>query len=314
MDKIDPIPGSIEYGKVFHLRMDDFVPPDRRMDAYPSRKFDVPRSYRSDAVTIACALDSVVTMQIESHVVYMEAGDLVLLAPFTTRRAHIMQPGGGLVNVVLRTTRVREALPRLFETSNPIGDFLENCSAGNGPMFLHLHTRGLDFDRAVFPEAASFFVSNRNAGALSRLLWENRVERALLTLTSYPQIQSQAAEFAGTEARELSRVLDCMQRRLSTATLADTARMLGCSPSHLSRMIRRRTGRSFTDILQVLRLDEASNLLCHTDCTVDEAMAMVGYTGKANFYSLFRQRFGTTPAVYRSAVQRGNGAEEDADI
>lgn len=292
---------------IFYLRMSDFASPQRRMDAFPSVKYEVPPTYQSDAISLKYAEDSAATVQVENHAVYLEEGDILLIAPFARHSMHVMRPGGGSLNVVLRPALVKDALPRLFMTANPIRGFLERCVQPGGPLFLHLRCRELAFDREVFAEAAEFCVRHADPGPLEMLLWENRLERALLTLLDYPQIQAQGAELFGVDAGNLSQILDHIQRRLEDVTLTETARALGWNASHLSRYIKQRTGRSFTDIVQVLRLDEASTLMASEGATVEEAMARVGYTGKAHFYALFRQRFGVTPAQYKR--QRKNTAD-----
>ena len=288
---------------IFHLRMDDFTAPDRRMDAFPSVRDDGPPTYRADTISVHYAMDSAVTMLFEAHTVYMESGDILLTAPFAVHRAHMMQPGGMLVNAVLRPAKVREALPRLFMLDNPIRDFLERCTLPSGPLFLHLPAHALAFDRDFFPEAADFCIHNPSPEPRAMLLWESRLERVLLTLLEDPEIQARKAELYGPQARNLSQILGYIQRHLTTASLRGAADELGWNASHLSRYIKQHTGRSFTDIVQVLRLDEATALLTHTDCTVEDAMVRVGYSGKANFYAIFRQRFGVTPVQYRRARQ-----------
>ena len=294
---------ELDRNNIYHLRMNDFTAPDRRMDAFPSVRYDVPPTYLADMISVHYAMDSAVTMLFEAHTVYMESGDILLTAPFAAHRAHLMQPGGRLVNVVLRPARVCEALPRLFMLENPIRDFLERCTLSIGPLFLHLPTHALVFDRAFFPEAADFCIHNPDSDPRAMLLWESRLEQLLLTLMEHPEIQARKAELSGTQAHNLSQILGYIQRHLSTASLRGAADELGWNASHLSRYIKQYTGRSFTEILQVLRLDEATTLLTHTDCTVEDAMVRVGYAGKANFYAIFRQRFGVTPVEYRRSRQ-----------
>lgn len=297
----------MKFDSIYPLRIDEFIPPQRRMDAFPSVRYDVPPVYQLDAIAITYAHDSAATIQIESHAAYLEPGDLIFKAPFALHCDHVMRPGGSLFNVVLRPSRVTEALPRLFLTDNPIHAFLRQCTLPGGPQFLHLRCHDLEFDREFFPEAADYCIHHADASEARMLLWENRLERLLLVLLTYPEIRAQTPELAGADAGRLSQILGYAQRHLDDVTLRAAADALGWNASHLSRYIKQHTGRSFTDIVQVLRLDEASLLLTRSDCTVEEAMARVGYTGKANFYELFHQRFGTTPAKYRRERRKGLG-------
>ena len=298
---------------VFQLRMDTFTPSDRRMDAFPSVRYEVPPTYQSDALVIKYPVDCEVTATIESHTVYLERGDLLFIAPYARHRTHQMVPGGLQANVSIRPSRVWEVLPRIGMTVNPIRSFLEQCTQPSGPLFLHLPAHGLDFDRDFFTDAAGFFIRHTSPSEAELLLWENRLERLLLKLLRLPEIQALEPERTRADADSLSRILGYIQRNLETATLKDAAADLGWNASHLSRYIRNRTGRSFTEIVQVLRLDEASTLLIHTDISVDEAMVRTGYSGKANFYAIFRQRFGMTPARYRQSHREGKARQAAFD-
>lgn len=292
---------TVDSENVYRLSMNEFVPPDRRMDAFPSVRYEVPPAYLADTLALKYMADSAATIQIESHTVYVEAGDLLLIAPYAAHRVHPMRSEARVINVVFRPARVAEALPRLFAFGNPIRDFLAGCTQPSGPLFLHLPVHDLDFDRAFFELASDYCTRTPRPDPVRLLLLENHLERILLTLLEDPAIQSQKAELSDAEAGSLSRILGYIQRHLDRVTLREAADELGWNASHLSRYIKRRTGRAFTDIVQVLRMDEASVLLTRGDCTVEEAMTRVGYAGKANFYAVFQRRFGCTPAQYRRA-------------
>ena len=290
-----------------HLNMNDFTEPDRRMDAFPSRKFDIPPTYLGDTIGIHYASGTDVTVQIEKQTVYMEDGDILLLAPYAVHRTHLMNTDGDIFNIVLRPSKTAEVFPRLFLYDNPVRAFLENCMMPNGPLFLHLPVHSLVFDRAFFPEASTFYRHNTRPDRQSMLLWENRLEHLFLELLAAPELQTGKTEPVSNSSNNLSRILGYVQRNLSTVSLQSTAADLGWNASHLSRYIKQRTGRSFTDIIRVLRLDEATTLLSHTDLSVDEIMEQVGYSGKANFYTIFNERFGVTPFQYRLSQKKTAG-------
>ena len=296
------------YESILHLQMDAFVPPERRVDAFYSVPYEEPPTYLADSIMIKYASDCAVTAQIESHTAYLEAGDLMLVAPFARHRFHTLVPGGQIAVVALRPSAVRAALPRVFLFENAVRRFLERCAQPNGPLFLHLKSRTLDFDRAYFAEAIAFYRGGGARDEAALLLWEGRLERLLLTLLRDAGIGGQQPELCGAEANNLSHILGYIQRNLSDVSLQDAARELGWNASHLSRYLKARTRRSFTDIVQVLRLDEAATLLAHSDLPVEAVMERAGYTGRAHFYAIFRQRFGVTPAKYRRARRSGGGA------
>lgn len=81
--------------------------------------------------------------------------------------------------------------------------------------------------------------------------------------------------------------------------LSETARELGLDVSSLSRLIRKHTGCTFTEILHTARFSRAVVLLRDTDLSIADIAAAVGYENTGFFYRRFRQWYGCTPAEYR---------------
>lgn len=71
---------------------------------------------------------------------------------------------------------------------------------------------------------------------------------------------------------------------------------------YFNRMIKSKTGMTYTQYVQNLRLKEAEKLLLHTDLTIDEVAAKVGYQNKGYFYKIFVQKNYLTPAKYRNEI------------
>jgi AraC-like DNA-binding protein len=81
----------------------------------------------------------------------------------------------------------------------------------------------------------------------------------------------------------------------------DVARAVQLSPSHFSRFIRRRTGRSFTDLVNQARVDHACELLRRTERGIVQIALDVGYSDQSYFTKVFRRYVCQTPRQYRLA-------------
>ncbi|MDD4112246.1 MAG: AraC family transcriptional regulator [Herbinix sp.] len=68
---------------------------------------------------------------------------------------------------------------------------------------------------------------------------------------------------------------------------------------YFNRMLKSKTGMTYTQYVQKLRLSEAEKLLLHTELTIDEISAKVGYQNKGYFYKIFIGKNHMTPARYR---------------
>ena len=75
--------------------------------------------------------------------------------------------------------------------------------------------------------------------------------------------------------------------------------MLHCDVAWLSREVKRRTGRTYTELLQERRLQQAAWLLEHTHQRVSDIALSVGYENVSYFHRIFQKRFGRSPKKYR---------------
>ena len=80
-----------------------------------------------------------------------------------------------------------------------------------------------------------------------------------------------------------------------TATLASTAAHFGYHPVYLSRLISKKTGKKFSELILESRMRKAKKLLELTDLSIEVIANMIGYSNTSNFYKAFRMYFGTSP-------------------
>lgn len=79
----------------------------------------------------------------------------------------------------------------------------------------------------------------------------------------------------------------------------DAARAARMSPSHFSRMLKEKTGRSFTDLLNQIRIDRASEMLRKTDLSLSRIALETGFNDQSYFTKVFRRHTRRTPKEYR---------------
>ena len=99
--------------------------------------------------------------------------------------------------------------------------------------------------------------------------------------------------------RALAYMRENLSRQITLTELADYA---GLSAAHLSRLIKKDTGKSFIDVLNQIRLETAVNLLREGRYKVYEVSNMVGIDNYAYFYQFFKKETGKSPTEY---IQNG---------
>lgn len=86
-------------------------------------------------------------------------------------------------------------------------------------------------------------------------------------------------------------------------TRESVARAVGISPSHFSRLIREKKGRTFTDLLNQYRIERACKLLVRSSHTLAEIASEAGFCDQSYFSKVFRRYKEMTPARYREQHQ-----------
>jgi len=99
---------------------------------------------------------------------------------------------------------------------------------------------------------------------------------------------------------QLVRALQYMEAHFSgDVGREEVARAAGLSPSHFSRLIRLKTGWSFTECLARVRVEHACQALVHSGASLAEIAQECGFSDQSYFSRVFHKRLGETPGDYR---------------
>ncbi len=88
-----------------------------------------------------------------------------------------------------------------------------------------------------------------------------------------------------------------LHRKLS---LAELARSVNISRSHLCYLFKTEKGISPGQYLTMLRMQKARDLLATTPLSVKQIMIEVGYDDKSRFACHFKKTYGLSPSQYRA--------------
>ncbi len=82
-------------------------------------------------------------------------------------------------------------------------------------------------------------------------------------------------------------------------TLGDAADILNMSPVSVTRLIKQRTGKSFIDLLNEIRIGFAARQMVDSDMSISEICFSNGFNNISNFNRTFRKKQGLTPTEFR---------------
>lgn len=141
---------------------------------------------------------------------------------------------------------------------------------------------------------------------------------SLLTVLTYRLLQRYSTLGSATTAHtpgivhyrgglapwRLQRVVDYMEAQMaSDIALSELTVLVGLSRAQFFRAFKQSTGMSPHRYLMVMRLERAQALLRLPGAEATEIRSAVGLQSPVRFATLFRQRFGLSPAAYLASVR-----------
>ena len=100
-----------------------------------------------------------------------------------------------------------------------------------------------------------------------------------------------------------NQIIDFMKLHLNHISIQMLTKEFHFHEDYFNRLLKSQTGMTYTEYLQMLRLEKAEQLLTDTDNTIEQIAEEVGYRNKGYFYRIFVERRGCTPAQYREKRQ-----------
>ena len=186
-----------------------------------------------------------------------------------------------------------DILSFLGSEQTPLREFVLRCLGQETPYgYLHFHVAG------VRP------IGNLLENLLLHLL-ENPESRRAIPLYTVGLLfvhlleESDKLTMGIREQQSILGVLRYLETNYAGGSLTEAAQLLHCDVTWLSREIKRRTGRTYTELLQERRLQQAAWLLEHTRQRVSDIAVSVGYENVSYFHRIFQKRFGLSPKKYR---------------
>lgn len=102
----------------------------------------------------------------------------------------------------------------------------------------------------------------------------------------------------------LNTALSYAEEHLSDDISRDQIAAIAClSPSHFSRVVKEKFGKSFTELLTGLRISRARELLATSEKSLVQVCLECGFSDQSYFTKVFQRNVGCTPGEYRHRVR-----------
>ncbi len=247
-----------------------------------------------DYVEMVYMCNGSTTHIVNGKTILLEQGDLLFLGQSATHEVCKAGESDVAVNFIVLPAFFSTSLAAIGEEETPLRRFLVDCLCGkvSGPGYLHF-----DVSR-VKP------VQNLIENLIWTLIQDTPQKRKVSQMTMallFVQLMGHTESLLteGQNDAAIFHVLRYIETHYADGSFSELTEVLHYDASWLSREIKKKTGKTYTQLIQEKRLAQAAFLLKNTKRNVSDIAQAVGYENISYFHRMFAAFFGRSPKQYR---------------
>ena len=228
--------------------------------------------------------------------VILRQGELLFLNQKVTQEIYPAGENDIAVNFIILPEFFDYGLKMMETEENLLRDFIIDCLRGENGTNGYLHFKVAD----ILPvqnlvENLIWTIMHRQPNKRSI----NQATMGLLFLQLMNCMDKLETDEGSGRQKLIITVLSYIESHYRDGELSELAESLHYDVYWLSKEIKKRTGKTYTELLQAKRLGQAAYLLGTTSMSVMEVALAVGYDNISYFHRIFQKKYGCTPRAYR---------------
>lgn len=231
---------------------------------------------------------------INGNEITLHEGELLFLNQYAKQKIKRAGENDIAVNFIILPQFFDQTVELLGEEETPLRNFIVDCLCGgaNTPAFLH------------FKVADVLPVQNLIENLIYTLIHDTPNKRRINQTTMgllFLQLMNYTDRLKGQNAENdiIIRTLSYIEEHYTDGSLTEIAEELHMDIYSLSREIKRKTGKTYTELLQEKRLNKSAFLLKNSELKISDIAEKVGYDNLSYFHRIFARAYGVTPKKYR---------------
>ena len=247
-----------------------------------------------DYVEVIYMCSGATTHIVNGKEIRLEQGDLLFLNQSATHEVCRAGEADIAVNFIVLPEFFSAPLSMIGEEPTPLRKFLVDCLCGQDSGAGYLY-----FDVSEVKP-----IQNLLENLLWILILETPNKRKMSQMTMalvFLQLLAHTETLTAADPVDalVWQVLRYVEENYVSGSFAELAQQLHYDAPWLSRQIKRKTGKTYTRLVQEKRLAQAAFLLRNTDRNVSDIALAVGYENCSFFHRIFADSFGKSPGHYR---------------
>ncbi len=231
--------------------------------------------------------------------VVLEQGDLLFLNQNAVQEILPAGKDDIAVNFIVLPEFLDTAFSMMGDEENQLRDFLVGALSGRDgeTSWMYFHVADiLPIQNLIENMVWTIFYDSSNKRSCTQ------ITMGLLFLQLLNCMDKMETGGSKYDAEITANVLSYINDHYKNGTLSELAGQMGYDVYWLSREIRRRAGRTYKELLQEKRMQQAVYLLTNSEIPVTDIIESVGYDNTSYFYRKFKEKYGMSPKEYRGTI------------
>ena len=252
-------------------------------------------AHTHDYVEVVYMCEGATTHTVNGKPIRLEQGELLFLSQRAVHEVCRAEKTDIAVNLIVLPGFFDTALDVLGEEETPLRRFLVDCLCGQdtGPGYLHFRVSDV---KPIQNLIENLLWSVTQETPHKRKMSQLTMALLFLQLTGHTETLVSDSQ----EQAAVWKLLSYVEANYAAGSLTEAAELLHYDLCWLSREIKRKTGKTYTQLVQEKRLAQAAFLLRNTDRNVADISAAVGYENISYFHRIFTAAYGKSPKHYRN--------------
>lgn len=252
--------------------------------------------HRHNYVEVIYMCQGSTTHIVDGDEVVLEEGDLLFLNQNAVQEILPAREEDIAVNFIILPEFFNMAFSMMGEEENMLKEFLVGTLCGKNEMtsYLYFHVADiLPIQNLVENMVWTIFYDLSNKRSC------NQITMGLLLLMLLNHMDKMETGSSRFDKELTGVVLSYVEEHYKNGSLSELAEMLGYDVYWLSREIKKRTGKTYKELLQAKRMNQALYLLNSSTLPILDIIESVGYDNTSYFYRKFKEKYGMSPKEYR---------------
>ena len=262
----------------------------------PHTRFVYFPKHRHNYVEVIYMCQGSTTHIVDGNKVVLGQGDLLFLNQNAMQEIFPAQKADIAVNFIILPEFFNMAFSMMGAEDNMLKEFLVGtlCGKNDRTSYLYFHVAEiLPIQNLVENMVWTIFYDLSNKRSC------NQITMGLLLLQLLNHMDKMETGSSQFDKELAGGVLSYVEEHYKNGSLSELADIMGYDVYWLSREIKKRTGKTYKELLQTRRMNQAVYLLTSSTLPVADIIEAVGYDNTSYFYRKFKEKYGVSPKEYR---------------